>query len=216
MRYIAPLFIIAACTASNIYCMDSTIILSVGALAQKEALEEQRRVDADQELRSKWALAKLCHLQNVNPQELKVIGFYGETLSAPNKAPLQQALLDTLQAVTLEYSDKESTTAIVCIDIQKLVTLTSALEQFNKEEESLRQNKVIAEWQQKRKEVGDAYQKLLNVLNSTGTTEYWLSDLPSQNEKDLESLKQAAITIDAHLLKINPTGKRYDPNCLLK
>ena len=65
-------------------------------------------------------------MQNAAPEHLKVVGLEVVTATS-TKVQLQQALLASLQAVSLEYSEEDPTTPIVSIDVTKLTPLTNAL-----------------------------------------------------------------------------------------
>lgn len=205
MRYL-PLFIIIACVASNIHCMD----------AEQKALTLRRQ------------FATTSWLQNAEPQTVKLIGANELNPSQTHSTQFVQAFLTVLDAPCFEFPSPACTIPVVCLDLKKFVPLYEAMkqlqqtekekeEQLKREEKERETDKLIAQLIQKHKEAYDAYDKLHWAMTFfTGDNEYWNSDLPKQNELRLERLKQEAERARAELEKRDPTNKRYDQNFLRK
>jgi hypothetical protein len=229
MRYITPLFLIAACATTNIHCMDLTSprpahpAASAGAFSEGwERAQRVRgqRVDADQKtLTLKAQFATISWLQNAD--EIKVTGLSTPLQSETIPTQLQQAFLAILDAPSFEFPSKESNAPIVCLDVKKLAPLFQVMKQLEQEEkqkeEQSKNDELIAQLIQKHKKANEAYRTLEHaMIFFTGDNEYWQSDLPRQNDIRLDSLKQEADRARAELEKCDQTHKRYDQNFMRK
>ena len=159
---------------------------------------------------------------------VKLIGADELYPSQIHSAQLVQAFLTVLDAPCFEFTSKDCTIPVVCLDLKKLVPLYEIMKQLEqdekqKEEQLKREEKeketdtLIAQLIQKHAEANDAYRTLEHAMTFfTGDNAYWQSDLPRQNEVRLETLKHEAERARVELEKRDPTNKRYDQNFLRK